>query len=342
MHCILDKNGNLLVGMNPDALNALAMTLYKEMSFLRMADQKAINLQRTGKIGTYPSCLGQEAIDIAAGLVLSRNDIFVPYYRDQGILLHRGYSFRDILTYWGGSEFGSAYTGNKDFPVCVPIATQYTQAAGIASALKLQKRKDCVLVTGGEGSTSKGDFYEALNVASLWHLPVVFLIKNNQWAISTPSKNQTKLEKYTDKAASVGMKSIRVDGNDAIAMIQVLGEAVSRARSNKGPIMIEAVTYRLGDHTTADDATKYRSNEELKRAWENEPIKRLRNFLYNNGLLTKEKDEELSIAFKEAINEQVMEYENNYGNESIEDMFGYMYEDNSHLHDQLNEAKNDI
>lgn len=335
---ILDHEGNVINGVDISALHHLGMLMYEKMMYIRMADQKAINLQRTGVIGTYPSTMGQEAIDSVAGFLMTQDDVFVPYYRDQGILLQRGYEFSDILRYWGGSELASSKANNKDFPICVPIATQYTHAAGCAASLKMQNTKGMVLVTGGEGSTSKGDFYESLNVASLWNLPVVFLVKNNQWAISTPSTKQTKVKSFADKALAVGMDNIQVDGNDVFAMAKVLSDSFSNARNGKGPMLIEAVTYRLSDHTTADDATRYRSNDQLKKAWQHEPIKRLRAFLFNQGLLDEEKEKLLVEQLKFKIQHEVEVYESFDVTNPQDVMFDYMYADNSHLASQKREA----
>lgn len=335
---ILDHKGNVINGVDISALHNIGMLMYEKMMYIRMADQKAINLQRTGVIGTYPSTMGQEAIDSVAGFLMTKDDVFVPYYRDQGILLQRGYDFSDILRYWGGSELASSNSNNTDFPICVPIATQYTHAAGAAASLKMQGKNGMVLVTGGEGSTSKGDFYESINVASLWNLPVVFLVKNNQWAISTPSTKQTKVKSFADKALAVGMDSVQVDGNDVFAMAKILNDAFNNARSGKGPMLIEAVTYRLSDHTTADDATRYRSNDQLKKAWEHEPIKRLRTFLFDKELLDEEKEKLLIDHLKAKIQQEVEKYESTVTENPEDMMFDYMYEDNSHLASQKREA----
>src|SRR5699024_5066662 len=193
------------------------------MMLIRHFDKKAINLQRTGELGTYASCLGAEALSVAAGLALAAEDYFVPYYRDHATLHLRGVPLAQILQYWGGDERGNRFPPDsaaaRDLPYCVPIATQLPQAAGIATAVKLRHEHAAVLVTCGDGATSRGDFYETLNVAGVWQLPLVVLINNNQWAISVPTHMQTAVESLADKARGGGLPGERVDGNDLEALL---------------------------------------------------------------------------------------------------------------------------
>lgn len=267
---------------------------YRNMVLTRQFDKKAINLQRVGKMGTYASCLGAEAIHVAAGMCLTKGDYFAPYYRDSATLYLRGVPLENILQYWGGDERGSCFPADSDaahdLPFCVPIATQLTQAAGMATAAKLRGEKACVLVTCGDGATSRGDFHEALNVAAVWHLPLVVLVINNQWAISVPLHMQTASPSIAARGAGMGLPGEQVDGNDMEAMLEVLDRAFSRARAGKGPTLIEAMSYRLGDHTTADDASKYRKSSELHAAWQREPIRRLRDQLADAGLWDADKE----------------------------------------------------
>ncbi len=286
---------------------------YEIMVLTRMFDQKAISLQRTGKMGTYPSILGQEAISTAVGMSLDEADVFVPYYRDQSAFLLRGVTLEEIMMYWGGHEQGNNYKSeacSQDMPVCVPIATQFCHAVGIASAMKLRNEERAVVVTGGDGSTSKGDFLESLNLAGVWHLPVVFVVNNNQWAISTPRSVQTASETIAQKAIGAGVPGVVVDGNDYVATADAISAALERAKAGKGPTLIEAVSYRLSDHTTADDATRYRPSEELKEAWEKEPIKRLQKWLFDNGHWSEDKEKELVDRVKARIDEAVDNYVN--------------------------------
>jgi 2-oxoisovalerate dehydrogenase E1 component alpha subunit len=257
---------------------------YETMVLCRTMDQKAIALQRTGKLGTYPSVLGQEAIGVAIGQWMRPDDVLVPYYRDFPAQYLRGVSLTETLLYWGGDERGSAWENcREDFPISVPIATQLCHAAGVAAAFKVRSQKRAAVATCGDGATSKGDFLESINLAGAWHLPLVVVVNNNQWAISTPRSVQTACETIAQKAIGAGIRGIQVDGNDYFAISEALRQALDRAHAGKGATLIEALSYRLGDHTTADDATRYRSSDELKQAWEWEPIKRLRLYLVSQG-----------------------------------------------------------
>ena len=264
----------------PDTL----VRYYRNMVLARQLDNKIIALQRTGQIGTYASQLGAEAIDIVLGDLMESSDVLIPYYRNHALQMLRGLPMADMLSYWGGDERGNASAGmGEDFPNAVPIATQALHATGVATAFKIRGEKRAAVTVCGDGGTSKGDFMEALNVAGAWQLPVVFIINNNQWAISVPRSLQCGAPTLAQKAVAAGIRGEQVDGNDVIALHESVNEALQHAREGKGPTLIEAISYRLSDHTTADDATRYRSNEELKAAWEREPIKRLQTFLHAKG-----------------------------------------------------------
>lgn len=315
----------------PDFVNdqSLLLQAYRWMNLTRAFDQKAVALQRTGIIGTYPSSLGQEAISVACGMALAQDDVFVPYYRDHGSLLVRGNLMEHLLLYWGGDERGSAYVAKAgsalDMPICVPIATQASHAVGIASALKIQQKRQAVLCTLGDGASSKGDFLEALNLAGSWHLPVVFVINNNQWAISVPRHIQSGAPTLAQKASAAAIPSMQVDGNDFIAMYEALTEGLHRARQRKGPMLIEAISYRLSDHTTADDASRYRGQEEVDKAWNNEPIKRLQNFIFQRGYWDKKAEGCLQDDCQTQLEKSVQAYKSIEA-EQPEAMFDYMYQ----------------
>ncbi len=253
---------------------------YTHMLLTRRFDQRAIELQRTGRLGTYASCLGQEAIATGAALAMQAADGFAPYYRDQAAQLLRGVRMSEILRYWGGDEAGNDFAAARhDLPNCVPIATQLVHAAGMAVAYKFRRQAQAVLSTCGDGATSRGDFYEALNIAGAWQLPLVIVINNNQWAISMPRQAQTHARTLAQKAVAAGLPCIQVDGNDVLAVYAAADEALCRARAGKGPALIEAVSYRLCDHTTADDMRRYSRPEEREHAWQQEPLRRLRQYL---------------------------------------------------------------
>lgn len=297
---------------------------YKHMVMNRVFDQKAIALQRTGQMGTYPSSLGQEAFGIGIGMALEKNDVFVPYYRDHGAHLLRGHKIEDLLLYWGGDERGSATGPVQDFPVCVPIATQITHAAGAAAALKIKGEQAIALVTIGDGGTSKGDFFEALNVAGVWQLPMVVLINNNQYAISVPRNMQCGAPTLAQKAIGAGIHGIQVDGNDVVAVYQAILEARNRANQHKGATLIEAISYRISDHTTADDASRYRDNEEVKQAWEKEPIKRLQTLLAKSNAWGPDKETAWQEQCAKKVDQGVQAYLN-VQPDTAESMFDHLY-----------------
>ncbi|MDI9246065.1 pyruvate dehydrogenase (acetyl-transferring) E1 component subunit alpha [Marinobacter sp. CHS3-4] len=308
--CYLDDQGAPLGDLPPQAENTeRVLAAYRNMVLTRTFDSKAIALQRTGKCGTYPSVLGHEVIGTAIGQSMAANDVFAPYYRDQAAHILRGVSLTELLLYWGGDERGSAWKNcPEDLPISVPIATQCCHAVGVGAAMRIRDEARAVVCCVGDGGTSKGDFSESINLAGAWHLPVVFMVINNQWAISTPRSIQTGAETIAQKAIGAGLPGHIVDGNDYFAVIEALDSALERARAGKGGAVIEAITYRLGDHTTADDATRYRSSEDLKQAWEKDGIKRLQNYLHEAGFWTPEKEQKLQSDCKATVDHAVQAY----------------------------------
>ncbi len=289
----------------------LLLDLYRNMVKTRLFDSKAVVLQRTGQMGTFPSSLGQEAVSVGMGHVMAKDDIFCPYYRDQGAMFLRGVKMQEILMYWGGDERGSDFaTPREDFPIAVPVASQCLHATGCAYAIKYRNEKRAVVTTVGDGGTSKGDFYEAMNLAGTWNLPVVFVINNNQWAISVPLSAQTHSQTLAQKAIACGFDGIQVDGNDVIAVREAVSIALQKAKTDGGPTLIEALTYRLCDHTTADDAKRYVDGACIDTAWTLEPIKRLQNYLLEHNLWSSEKEDALTKKLAAEIDEAVAAYLN--------------------------------
>lgn len=323
----LDERSQVVEPLPEWALHSQPLTdYYKGMVLARQFDNKAIALQRTGQLGTYASLAGSEAIDVVTASLMSPSDVLVPYYRNHIMQHIRGMSLSDVLLYWGGDERGnSAEAQRQDLPNCVPIATQCLHACGIASAIKIRQQDKAVICMQGDGATSKGDFMEALNVAGVWQLPVVFIINNNQWAISVPRSLQSVAPTLAQKALGAGIRGEQVDGNDAIALHQSIELALKRAREGKGPTLIEAISYRLSDHTTADDATRYRDPEALKSAWDKEPIKRLRNFLHQQNWWNEADETALQKEVSQAVQSAVDEYLNTPA-QSISTIFDYLYE----------------
>ncbi len=315
----------------------LLRQLYFDMNRLRAFDAKAYAMQRTGKMGTYPASLGQEAIGIGYGSVMKKEDVLVPYYRSTGGLLQHGVTMTEILTYWGGDERGSAFKkAPEDLPIAVPIATQCLNASGVATAIKLREQQRAVVTEIGEGGTSKGDFYEAINVAGIWKLGVLFVVNNNQWAISVPSKIQTATKTYAQKAIAAGIACLQVDGNDILAVREASDSALKRARSGEGATLIEYISYRLCDHTTADDASRYRDDKEVKQAWNNEPIVRLRKYLQSLTAWSEADEETMSLEITRQINQAVAEF-NNLPKPKPEEMMDHLYAELPEIYQQQRE-----
>ena len=254
--------------------------LYRQMVLARTFDAKAIGLQRSGRLGTYPSCLGQEAVGVGIAHSMQTQDVLVPSFREQAAQLCRGVTATELFLYWGGDERGSDFAGpREDFPISATVGGHAPHAAGVAMAFMLRQEPRCAVCVIGDGATSKGDVYEAMNIAGIWQLPVLFIVTNNQWAISTPRAQQTAAQTLAQKAFAAGFAGEQVDGNDVTAVAHVVATALQRARQGGGPHLIECLTYRLGDHTTVDDASRYRSDEEVARWRSKEPVVRLRTYL---------------------------------------------------------------
>jgi len=264
-----------------DTLKALYRALIRTRTF----DAKAIALQRTGRLGTYASSIGQEAVSVGTASAMEAADVLVPSFREHGAQLWRGATPLELFLYWGGDERGNVFeVPREDFPISVPVGTHAPHAVGVALAFKLRREPRVAVCIFGDGATSKGDVAEAMNMAGVWRVPLVFVIANNQWAISVRRAEQSAAATLAQKAIAAGIPGEQVDGNDVVAVCAVVGAAIERARSGNGPSVIEAITYRLGDHTTSDDASRYRDDEEPRRHWPEEPALRLRNYLSAMGL----------------------------------------------------------
>lgn len=298
--------------------------LYRGMTLVRAFDTKCVNLQRTGKIGTYASCLGHEATHIGVGAAMQPDDVLAPVYREFGTQIWRGVSIKDVLLYWGGDERGSDFGAKQDFPWCIPIASQTLHAAGVAMAMKLRGESRCAVAYIGDGGTSQGAFYEAMNLAGVRALPVVFVIVNNKWAISVPIELQTATRTLAQKAIAAGIPGVQVDGNDIIAVRHVVAEALAAARRGEGPTVIEALTYRLSDHTTADDANRYRREQEVRDAWRAEPLLRLRKYLTDAGHWNEKREEELKADCARQIDAAVADYLQT-PKQSTDSMFDFLF-----------------
>ena len=300
---VLDADGTLDRSLEPALSDDDLRALYRAMLLGRRLDERMVRLQRQGRIGTFAPIKGQEASQIGSVFALRREDWMVPSFRETAAMVWRGWPIEKLLRFYAGYvEAGAPAADQHDLPVTIPVATQLPHAVGLAYAAQYRGDDLVVMVFFGDGATSEGDFHEALNLAGVWQVPVVFVCQNNQWAISVPLKKQTHSRTIAQKALAYGLPGIQVDGNDVLAVHVAAREAVERARRGGGPTLIECVTYRLGVHTTADDPSKYRSEEEV-RAWERkDPLTRFRAYLEGRQLLAagleEEVDEEIAAAVR--------------------------------------------
>jgi pyruvate dehydrogenase E1 component alpha subunit len=303
---ILDEDGNLDQDLEPDLPDDLLLGLHRAMLLGRRFDERMLRLQRQGRIGTFAPVRGQEAAQVGAVAALRESDWMVPAFRETAAEIYRGRPMESILLYYGGyNQAGRVPESVKNLPVAVPVGTQIPHAVGLGYAIRYREKDDVAMVFFGDGATSQGDFHEALHFAGVFHTPTVFVCQNNQWAISVPRSQQTRAETLAQEGLGHGIPGIQVDGNDLLAVWVAVKEAVDRARSGKGPSLIECVTYRLSVHTTADDPTRYRTEEEVEK-WEGrDPIPRFQQYLKEKGLLTDDQIEELEEELQAEIKEVV-------------------------------------
>jgi pyruvate dehydrogenase E1 component alpha subunit len=305
MYQIIDKEGNL-VGDDPDLPEDLLRDMYWWMLLTRRADDKAVKLQRQGRLGTYAPSKGQEAAQVGSALAMEEEDWLFPAFRELGAYMIRGFPLENDLMYFMGDPRGNEVPeGAKTLPIYVPVATQVPQAVGAAYGMKLKGADSATLVYFGDGATSAGDFHEGMNLAGVFKVPLVLVCNNNQWAISVPRSRQTASRTIAQKAVAYGFPGIYVDGNDVLAMYLSTKEALDRARGGGGPTLIEAFTYRLLMHTTADDPKRYRTDEELAKWEARDPLKRFRLYLEGKGIWTdqwqKELEERADAQIKAAV-----------------------------------------
>lgn len=291
---ILDKDGKVDKDLMPDLSPAQLVDLYRSMVRMRKFDEKALLLQRQGRMGTWGSLRGQEAAQTGIALAMEAQDWTVPSFREHGVMMLRGVPLHLVYAYWKGDERGSAFPeGVHCLPNSVPVASQFVHAAGLGLAFRLRKEPAVAVGFGGDGSSSEGDFHEALNFAGVFRSQAVFFVQNNQWAISVPFRSQTAAGSIAQRASGYGIEGIQVDGNDVLAVYAASKEALDRARSGGGATLIEAVTYRMESHTTADEASRYRPAEEIAYWQERDPIDRMRAFLRSRKLWDDAKEQAL-------------------------------------------------
>ncbi|KAK8465709.1 hypothetical protein PHAVU_009G156400 [Phaseolus vulgaris] len=292
---VLDDNGQAIMGHNfVQVSEEVAVKMYTDMVTLRSMDTIFYEAQRQGRISFYVTAIGEEAINVASAAALSMDDVVFPQYREAGVLLWRGFTLQEFANQLFSNKYDNGkgrqmpahYGSNKHnyFTIASTIATQIPHAVGAAYSLKMDKKDACAVTYFGDGGSSEGDFHAALNFAAVTEAPVIFICRNNGWAISTPISDQFRSDGVVVKGQSYGVRSIRVDGNDALAIYSAVQTARQMAITEERPILIEALTYRVGHHSTSDDSTKYRPANEIEW-WRvaRDPVARFRKWLENNG-----------------------------------------------------------
>jgi pyruvate dehydrogenase E1 component alpha subunit len=339
---VLSADGTLDKDLEPQIPDGDLKRLFRTMLATRRLDERCLHLQRQGRLGTYAPCRGQEATPLGAAYLLREDDWLVPSYREVAAYLWRGWPMHLIFIYWGGHELGAAPPdGINDLPYCVPIATQCQYAMGIAWGCKLRNDNTVCVCFVGDGGTSQGDFHEAMNFATVFQVPLVMIVQNNHWAISLPRHRQTASQTIAQKAFAYGIDAFQVDGNDILSVIVAAREAIEKARTGGGPTLIEAVTYRLAMHTTADDPRKYRTDEEVA-AWEGrDPLLRFRDYLRKKKLIDEKIEAMLEEEIRAEIDQAVATYEK-YQPDPYE-FFKYMYQEMTpELQRQMGELKKSL
>ncbi|WP_298652902.1 pyruvate dehydrogenase (acetyl-transferring) E1 component subunit alpha [uncultured Proteiniphilum sp.] len=333
---VIDNEGNVVNKKLMPALDdETIIDAYKQMLYERIADEMAVSYQRQGRMYTYTPNIGQEAIHIAAGMNIRKEDWLVPAFREMGTLLAKGGTMKEMFLFYLGNEHGGSFRNVRHvLPIAISIGTQFHHAVGIGYSVKYQKKDEVVFTFIGDGGTSEGDFSEGLNFAGVWQVPVIFTIQNNQYAISVPVKAQTNSVNLAVKSVAFGIPGIKVDGNDFFAMYLAYKTASEYARSGGGAMLIEAFTYRLGAHTTSDDPSKYRKKEEETMWGLTDPLIRLKRYMQSEGVWNID-EEKLIQEYKLQIDAQFVEAENNKSY-PVDDVFGHMYTD---MPDELKRQK---
>lgn len=309
--CILNEQGEI---HSPEQLTGLADSQYVEMMrrmvFTRVWDERAVNLGRQGRLGFYAPVSGQEASMIASEFALQRDDFICPGYRDMPQIVWHGLPLYQAFLYSRGHQHGGQIP--PDVHVLMPqiiIGAQILHATGVAMAFKKRKQPRVAIAYTGDGGSSEGDFYEGLNFAGAFQLPVIYFVQNNHYAITTPFSKQTASQSVAHKAVAAGIRGVQVDGMDAVAVYQAVREAAQIAREGGGATLIEALTYRYRPHSMADDPSKYRTKEEEKEWESKDPLTRMRMFLMNKKLWTEQLEATIREEAKQAVAEHIKKAE---------------------------------
>ncbi len=318
----------------------LLIEMYKTMVLSRIQDEWSLKFQRQGRMLTFAPSLGQEGLQVAAMAACRKDDWLAPAFRSNAAWLYKGVPMHDIFLYWCGNEMGSKIPDDINMlPISIPIGSQFNHASGLGLAEKFKGTDRVVVTFIGDGGTSEGEFYEGMNFAGAKNSPVIFIIQNNQYAISTPTKKQTKAKTLAQKGLAAGIPSIKVDGNDVFAMYVAMKEAVSRARKGEGPSLIEAVTYRQGPHTTADDPSIYRDEVFHEKMMKTDPLIRLKKHLIDKKYWSEVEDEQYKKECDQVVNDEFDKCEKN-NKVTLEEIFKYTYEEmTENLKEQYIEAK---
>jgi pyruvate dehydrogenase E1 component alpha subunit len=323
---ILNEHGKFDAKLGKDVIpDKDLVTLYEHMSICRYLDEVAFKLQRSGRMGTYPQNMGQEATSLGAAYALEKTDWLVPCYRENCGLFFRGLPMEYILLHWMGDERGNAIPRDLHItPIAIPIGTQMLHATGLAWASKYRGEKQIACTFFGDGATSEGDFHEAANFAANLDIPVIFFCQNNHWAISVPGKIQCSAPTVAQRGIAYGMDCFQCDGNDIFAVVKTVRDAIAISRTKSRPVFIEAVTYRLGDHTTADDARRYRDQAEVELWRQRDPLIRVRQLLKEKKLWNDSKE----AALRERAEREVaaaVERAEHIAAPGAKDFFDHMY-----------------
>jgi pyruvate dehydrogenase E1 component alpha subunit len=338
---VLDYKGKIVnEKLEPKLDDETLLKMYKTMLLGRIADTKALQYQRQGRMLTYAPIKGQEATQVGVAAALEKQDWFVPAFREMAGMLYKGAPLKQQYMYWYGNEEGSKFDPElRILPISIPIASQINHGAGVAYASKYHKKDEVTVAFVGDGGTSHGEFHEGLNFAAVFDLPLIVVIQNNQWAISTPRETQTKAKTLAQKAIAYGIPGIQVDGNDPLAMYIAVQEARERAIKGEGPTLIEALTYRLGPHTTSDDPTIYRKDEDVAFWEERDPLKRFKQYLIDKKLWSDDEEESFTKETTDFVNSTFKEVEAT-GMYGLEETFEYTFATMpKHLEQQLEEYK---
>jgi pyruvate dehydrogenase E1 component alpha subunit len=336
---VMDPDGRIV---DQEAVKGISeadmIQMYRHMVFTRTWNTKALSLQRQGRMGTIASVKGQEASNIGMGMAMGPKDWFCPSFREFGAMFVRGFRPKDLFLYWGGDERGARPPDDSHvLPICITVGSHLCHAAGIAWGAKIRGERIAVMSSSGDGSTSQGDFHESLNFAGVFKLPVVFVIQNNHWAISVPVERQTATETLAEKASAHGLGSARIDGNDVFAVYTTIKRLLDEARSDFKPSLVELVTYRMDDHTTADDASRYRSADMMAPWQKKDPIDRLRKYLTQEHGWNEEKETQMVTECSAEVEQIVRDYEA-FPPQQPTDIFDHMYAEMPwHLKEQKEE-----